>query len=204
MSSFLVSLLIPVLVASAWGIFKPKQVWMWSWATWISDLDFLGWTLQTAFGWPNVHRALLHNGWILVVLAFFGARSWKKWRSANGADLSAWVQARPGWILVPFYYGSHIFLDVFAGGIALWWPLTPRTLFWDFAIVVNTEQPVPVPTVESETGTVSTIPNVSQDYLWMSGEEFAIFLIYLVGLVMAWLYWKRTASSTEPVEPFDS
>jgi LexA-binding, inner membrane-associated putative hydrolase len=187
-SSFLVHLLIPVLIVLSVGIFRIRDAWVWSWAAWANDTDFLGWTFHKAYGWPNVHRALFHNVFLLALALGLGWRAWRRWRPAGGRSISDFAAAKPGWLLVPYFYASHLVLDIFAGGIAPFWPLSSRTFYWDFEIDVDTTQPVPRPIVESQTGTVEGVVHVSEVYLWMTAEQFAIFLLYLLALALTFAY----------------
>jgi hypothetical protein len=188
MSSFLIHALIPVLVVLSFGVFRIRSAWAWSPAAWLHDLDFLGWTFAVAFGWQNVHRGLLHNLWLLAIMVGIAWWSYRRHAFATAGGLRAFAEAKPGLLLVPFYYASHLVLDLFAGGVALFWPLTTRTFYWDFEILVDTTKPVPQPVIETQAGTVPIIPQVSEVYLWMTGEEFAILLLYLLGLGLWFLY----------------
>lgn len=187
-SSFLIELLVPVLIVLSLGIFRVRDAWIWSWATWLNDIDFLGWTFHVAYGWPNLHRALLHNLFLLLVVGAFGWRAWTKWQLTGMGGLAGFAAAKPGWLLVPFYYTCHLVLDIFAGGVALFWPVTSLSVYWDFELLVDTTKPVPVPDVETQAGTVAGVVDVSPTYLWMNSEQFAIFLLYLFALALTIVY----------------
>lgn len=183
-SSFLTHLLIPVLVLAATGAFRLRDVWVWSWPAWINDVDYLGWVFHVKWGWPNVHRALFHNAWLLVAMLLLGWTAWERWHARTRAPWRAFARARPAWILVPFFYASHLVLDLFAGGLTIFWPLSDRSVFWDFTIDFDTSKPIPQPQVVSEPGTYVGVPDVSQIYTWMNAEQFAILVLYLLSLVV--------------------
>jgi hypothetical protein len=187
-SSFLIHALIPALIVLSLGLFRIRDVWIWSWAGWANDVDFLGWTFNRAFGWPNFHRALLHNVFLLGVLVLIAVLRWRQWERDNGRDFTGFLRARPGWVLVPYFYATHLGFDVFAGGITAFWPLSHQTFFWDFEIDVDTTKPIPQPIIVSQTGTTAGVPDVSTVYLWMTAEQFAIFLLYVAALGATVLY----------------
>lgn len=180
MSSFVIHLIIPILVALALGIFRPRDAWTWSWAAWAVDVDYVGWALHVEYGWPNFHRALFHNVWWFVLLAALAWRALGKFSAAGGGGLLTFARAKPGWLLVPYYYASHLILDLFAGGIVPFWPASNLGVFWDFQIDVDTTKAVPQPQIISEVDTYVGVPDVSQVYTWMTAEHFSIFLLYLV------------------------
>lgn len=181
----------PVLIVLSLGVFRIRAAWKWSWAAWLNDIDFLGWPLHLAFGIPNVHRALFHNVWLLLGLLALSWNGWTKWRREGHVRLTEFAQKHPGFFLVPFYYFTHLVFDVFAGGITAFWPLSQTTYFWNFEIDVDTTRPIPTPIFVSDPGTVAGTPDVSQIYLWMTDEQFAFFLVYLVALGLWYLYDRR-------------
>ncbi len=183
MSSFVIHLLIPTMTALSTGLFRLRDAWVWSWAAWAVDVDYLGWWLHVNYGWYNFHRALFHNIWWLLLALLVLARAWRHWERARGGPFAAFARAKPGWVLVPFMYASHLLLDVFAGGAVLFWPVSEVSYFWDFEINVDTTKPIPQPQVVSEPGTFVGVPDVSQVYRWMSAEQFGIFLLYLAAML---------------------
>lgn len=211
MSTFIIHLLIPVLVVLAMGIFRPRDAWMWSWWAVVGDIDYLGWIAHVKYDVPNVHRALFHNVFILFTLLFLSWRAFAKWRLAGGATLKAFAATKPMWLLAPFYYASHLILDLFQGGVVAFWPLSNRDYFWDFEIVFDTTKPIPRPEVMSEPGFVPYVPPVSAKYTWLEGEQFAFVLLYAisVGLLFAFEWANRRSlrkatggEGAPPMPPF--
>jgi hypothetical protein len=85
----------------------------------VVDVDYLGWVFHVQYGWPNVHRALFHNVWWLLLAVLLAVHAWRKWNARTRLPVAAFLRARPGWALVHFFYASHLFLDLFAGGLTL-------------------------------------------------------------------------------------
>src|SRR5659263_772689 len=68
------------------------------------------------------HRALLHNIFIPLVLAFIGI-SMKKMRSI--------------FLITAFYFASHIILDLFGGGVVLFYPFYNEMAFIDASLEMS-------------------------------------------------------------------
>lgn len=191
MSTFVIHALIPAFVVLAVGVFRVRDVWVWSWAAWINDVDYLGWVTHVQYGWPNVHRAAFHNVWILFVLLWLAY--WVGWRTfarTGGTTLRDFATGRPGWLLVPFFYASHLVLDLFQGGFVAFWPLSNRDVFWGFELDVDTSRPVPTPQVDSQIGSEVGVPDVSQVYPWLTGEQLAFVILYALSL-LGWFLYER-------------
>jgi hypothetical protein len=150
---------------------------------WVQDMDyFVGGT----------HRALTHNVWI--PLAFLLGAVWL-WRQKDPAAPFLAFASKPGWalalLLCGYYTASHVFLDVFAGGVVLFWPLSDLNFYWHYEIVLDLRSGDLTPV--QEVGTEQGVPEVSDHYTWFSTEHAALaaFLLAcaLVGLA-AWL-WRR-------------
>lgn len=188
MSTFLIHLLVPVLMISVIGVFHLRDIWRWSWISWIGDLDYLGWMLHVKYGWPNVHRALFHNVWILFALLGYSAWTFRNYWNRGGRSFAEFARLAPQAILIPYFFLTHLVLDIFQGGISAFWPLSTRNFFWWFEIHVDTTKPIPSPTVFSEPGSAPAVVEVSKVYLFMDSEEFAFFLLYLTCMVFLWVY----------------
>ena len=59
----------------------------------------------------------------------------------------------------------------------------------------DTTKPIPTPDVESDPGTYVGVPDVSEIYPWLQGEEFAIFLLYLLSLMVLFLHERYAGAS---------
>lgn len=189
MSSFIVHLLIPTLAILAIGIFRPRDAWVWSWAAWAGDIDYATWMTHVSYGWPNLHRALFHNVFWLLYAIGVAAWAFRRWKvKFPDVGLLQFSRAKPGWVLVPYFYATHLILDTFQGGLLPFWPFSSKAVYWAFSINVDTTKPVPAPEVESDPGTYVGVPDVSEVYPWMTGEEFAFFLLYLLSLLVLFLH----------------
>lgn len=191
MSTFIIHLLIPLLLALAVGVFKPRDAWAWSWMAVVQDLDYTFWITHVNLGWANFHRALFHNVWILLGLVAWSAHRYAAFRKTLGgpSQLAAFVQVHAGFVLAPFYFATHLVLDAFQGGFVPFWPASNLTVFWDFALTVNTA--TQRPEIESNVGTYVGVPVVSTTYTWLTGEEFAYLLLFLATLLLGQLYQRR-------------
>ena len=68
------------------------------------------------------HRALLHNIFIPLSLAFFGI-SLKKMKTV--------------FIIASVYFASHVILDMFGGGVVLFFPVYNEMAFIDLSLEMN-------------------------------------------------------------------
>jgi len=68
------------------------------------------------------HRALLHNIFILLVLALIGI-SLKKMRTI--------------FFITAFYFASHVILDLFGGGVVLFYPFYNEMAFIDASLEIS-------------------------------------------------------------------
>lgn len=172
MPSFVVHGLIPLLLLLALRLAEPKQALAALPFTWLPDLDF----------WLGVHRATTSNVFILLPTLYL----WWRWRE----DKPAWSTYAG---LATFYLGSHLIMDLFAGGIVPLWPLLDTTVFWHFLIQVNTE--TGQPDVTSNPGTHEGAPQVVEVFTWLSPIEAAMLALTVVATagVLAWRYRETIA-----------
>lgn len=181
MPSFIVHGLIPLLLLLAFRLVPPR-VALWTLPfTWFPDLDF----------WIGVHRATTSNVMILLLplVAWYG-----------------WRKTRPSWApyagAAAFYIGSHLLMDVFAGGVVLFWPFWNQTFYYQFLVLVNTQ--TGESNVVADPGTFSGAPEVSEVFAWISPFEAAMLALTLVVTVgvfgWRWLSEKERSVSFEEVE----
>lgn len=202
MSTFIIHLLVPPLMAASLRYFRLRHVWAWVWVSVVVDIDYLGWILydQGVIG-VNTHRALFHNIWWLVLGVVGAALAFRRYHAgfagSTRAAFHAWAHtfAGSGWLLGSFYYFSHLLLDSFQGGIALLFPLgffirgLDFTLAYEFEILVDTTTQQPI--VEAQTYTPPGVVDVSEVYRWLSSEEAAFLLLYGFVLLCGYLYrWR--------------
>lgn len=159
----------PILLLLALRLAPPKvALWMLPF-TFLPDLDF----------WLGVHRATTSNVFILLP----GLYLWYRWR-----------QSDPNKAIYPavatYYLASHLLMDIFAGGVVLFWPLWDQNFFWFVQIVVNTQ--TGEPDITSDPGTSSGAPQVAEFFQWVSPFEAAMLALTLVavGGTLAYRWWK--------------
>lgn len=192
MPSFLPHVVAPAFVALAFFPVPRRTVLFLAPTVWLPDLDYLV---------QSEHRAVTHSA--LIPLALFAAVV-ALWRRRD-PEARFWEFAtRPGAPvalgLMAFFTGSHLLMDVFAGGVVLLWPLVNTNFFADFELILHTEtnQFEPVGSAGTEQGP----PEVSDDYAWLSYVDTAM-LVFLGACLAAWLAvraWRR-ARGTEPARP---
>lgn len=182
MPSLVIHAVVPtlaMLAARRW--FEPRVVlYLWP-LTIFPDVDYFG-----DFGPWWVHRATLSNVFTVALvtgLVYLAARRW-----AGSAQA-------PQWALVAFVYlGSHIFMDLFVGGVVAFWPLWDRTFLYWFYILVDTR--TNTPEIVNAPGTHEGAPVISTTYEWLSPVEsamMAFLLVFWAALVVAGIRERRRA-----------
>jgi membrane-bound metal-dependent hydrolase YbcI (DUF457 family) len=141
--------------------------------THLPDLDYL----------VGHHRATLHNVWVLV--PFLVVLAWSLHGPRRRPDLAEWAA------IGLCYLGSHLLMDVFAGGITLLYPLSLYTLCWGFTIDVVTATNELV--VNWGPCSFEGIPVIAEIYPWLPWNEaaFLAFLVPATLVVVAWRLWRR-------------
>ena len=139
------------------------------------------------------HRATLHNVWVL--LPFLALLAWSLRRETRNRDHAEWAA------IALTYLGSHLLMDVFAGGITLLYPLSLYTLCWGFTIDVVTATNELV--VNWGPCSFEGIPTVAEVYPWLPWNEaaFLAFLVPATLVVLAWRGWAWWRKRTEGVAP---
>jgi hypothetical protein len=194
MVSWLPHLFVPAMFALAFLTQLPRRWVMWTAPlVWVPDLDYFS---------PGGHRVLTHNIWIPLALLGAALLWWKRQPTIRFWD----AMLKPGWglffLLASYYWASHVFLDIFAGGVVLFWPLTITNFYAFFEIHTNlqtgTVQPI------EEVGTEQGAPTLSNDYTWLSFEHTAtLAFLALAGLVALgnWWYRRRAKRAAEASAP---
>lgn len=157
MPSLLVHLLVPPLVVLATRRVPPGVALALLPLALAPDLDFF----------LSPHRALLHSVFLPAAL---GALAWRwRERGLEARALAALVGA--------FYLASHGLLDLFAGGVVPFWPLSDRTFFLDVGLVFDTRTLEPFPLFEP--GSQEGVPPVAPLYEFLDGTQFGILVLVL-------------------------
>ena len=194
MVSFLPHLVIPGLVALAFFPASRRRILALAPLAWLPDLDYVI---------PSQHRAVTHS--ILIPLSLAAAVG-VMWRLKD-PEARPWEFAtRPGHpvnlTLAAYFVASHLFLDVFAGGVVLFWPLLDTNFYTAFEIRLDTARNTFTPAAEA--GTSDGAPALAPDYPWLTSEHAAIAAFLLaclaVGLLLRWTARRRAAAGPVVVE----
>lgn len=180
MPSFVPHLIAPVLVALAFFPMTRRQVLLWAPMVWAPDLDY--------FFARDQHRAVLGNIWWPTLAALVLYWLWRRRDPLSRFWEFATRPGTPGGLLLTCYYLlGHILMDLFMGGVPLFWPLTNASPFLGFAIFVDTASGA-VDTV-GEGGVQSDIPELSPVFPWLEYDHSAQ-LAFLAAMLLGWLAWR--------------
>ncbi len=193
MVSWLPHAVIPGLLALAFFRHVPRKTILLTLPiVWAIDLDYLV---------PHLHRAVTHSTlWpaaLLVAVVFL-------WRRQDPSARFWEFATRPGapaaLALLSYFWASHLLLDVFVGGVVLFWPLWSQNFYLEYHILVDTATNEPMP--EGAGGSEPGAPQVSPVYEWFSYEHTAYlaFLAACAATFLAVLLWRRLRG-TAPGRP---
>ncbi len=182
MVSWVPHIVIPALVALAFFRRLPRTWVMWmAPVVWVPDLDYFS---------PGEHRVWTHNLWIPLALLLACIVLWRR-RDPTSRFLA--FAARPGWpvalLLASYYWASHLLLDIFAGGVLLFWPLSNLDFFLFYEIHVNLQTGETTPIAEG--GATPGAPELSTDYAWLNYEHTAVLAFLAVVGLAALALWVR-------------
>ncbi len=171
----------PTLFALAFFPASRKRILAWLPLALVPDADYF---LARAF-----HRAAFHNVWIPLILTAAMIIVWRRQDPDASFGEFAWRPGTPvNLLLANYFLASHVFMDLFAGGISVLWPLTPRNFYFTFQILVDTATNQPVTTIDG--GTEPDIVTVSPKYEWWSVIDTAV-ASFLAVAISAWLGYSR-------------
>lgn len=130
--------------------------------------------------WLAPHRAVAHNVFVLLPFILVGIWAWGRGR----ADLVQWM------VIVSIYLGSHMAMDVFAGGVTLLYPLSDITTCYYARIDVVTATNTPF--LDAGRCTYTGYGVVPEIYNWLPSTEAAmlVFLIPATIAAVAWSAWR--------------
>lgn len=163
MVSFVPHIVLPALVALAFMRDVPRKWVLWmAPIVWIPDLDYLV---------PGSHRVWTHNVWIPI--GFLAALCiWHRRKHRDTPFRAFAVQPGPvALLLAAYYWMSHILLDVFAGGVVLFWPFWNENFYYFAQIILDTSTNTLDP--YQEVGTEPGAPELASKYTWLSYEHVA-------------------------------
>lgn len=158
---------------------------------WLPDLDYLI---------PSTHRAMTHTIWIplillLVVVGMYGRSK----REVSFATFIGQSDHRVRLMFASYYWATHIFLDIFAGGVVLFWPIWDTNFYIFYQIVLDTGSNTF--STDSEVGTSEGAPKLTPRYTWFSAEHNAIlwYLAVTFGALGLNRLWKKRAENQSMV-----
>jgi MYXO-CTERM domain-containing protein len=189
--SWVPQIVVPPLVALAFLRTLPRK-WVVAMAPaiFLSDLDYIV---------PGEHRVWTHN--LFVPLAVLGALALLRRRRAPTEPFWAFA-ARPGspvaLLLLAYYMAAHAVMDVFTGGVVLFWPLSNLNVYMDFELFLDTKNNTLVPQAEGG-ATPGPFP-LDPLYPWVTAEHTAI-LAFLAAVGLVWLGVWLGRRWTRPHEP---
>lgn len=192
MPSFVPHFVAPVLLALAFFPATRRRILAWSPFVWVADLDFLV---------QSVHRAATHT--LLIPMALFAAvlALWRRRDPEARFWEFAWRPGAPAnLVLATYYYTSQILMDVFAGGVVLFWPLWNVNFSLSFVLLLNTRTNTFQP--HGDAGATPGPPEVNPLFPWISSVDTAM-LAFLAAVLLTWLAvkgWQRWRG-TEPAKP---
>lgn len=188
MVSWVPGIVIPTLTALAFFRSLPRR-WVLGLAPllWLQDLDYFS---------PGAHRVYTHNIWVALAPLVACVILWR--RTDPGVRFLSFA-ARPGWpvalLLAAYYFAAHIFLDIFAGGVLLFWPLSQTNFFLYYEIYANL-QTGEVETA-GEVGTSEGAPELSTNYPWLTFEHTAT-IAFLAATAIGLGFWAWRQRRREP------
>lgn len=212
MSSFAEHLVIPALAVMATQLFPRKTVLKWVPFAVINDFDFIfnfiGYYILKSD--LLLHRAILHNVFVGLPTAIIAVVLWRRmlrdhpslrsesWRTrweAFGA-----VRWGYGMVLATVFLLSHVFLDMFAGGVTLLWPIWNVYVYPQFIIWIDTQTGLPTtPTATVHTG--EGAPALTPVYPWLTPGDLALLLLALIALVATLIAESRRATTPPAAAP---
>lgn len=182
MPTFVLQSVIPLLFLLAIPRIDRRKVLL-AWPlTHAPDLDYLN-----ALG---PHRASGHN--VFILLPFLAVLVWSLWgASPRRPALAQWM----GIALV--YLTSHIVMDVFAGGVTLFYPVSTFTACYYGYVDVQTATDTPL--IDFGQCSFDGIPTVAETYpwLWTIETAFLAFLIPAALAVVAYRVWRARRAPAE-------
>lgn len=192
MVSWVPQIVVPPLVALAFLRSLPRK-WVLALApvTYLADIDYL---------FPGEHRVYTHTLLIPGLLLGIVALLWRRQAGRVAEPLRFWDFARqPGWglglLLSAYFLAAHDLMDVFTGGVALFWPLLPTNFFIDSTINIDLVHRTITPQVD--TGATPEPAPLDDNYPWLTDEHSAI-LAFLAAVGLTALLVRLRRRSKKP------
>lgn len=197
MVSWVPQILVPPLFALAFFRRLPRR-----WVMSLAPITFLG---DIDYAVAGQHRVLTHT---LVLPAALLAVVLLMWRAARRAGTAAsgaggfaayWMA--PGLplalMLSAYFLTAHDIMDIFTGGVTLFWPFSPLNFAFDYELIwhpaTHQLEPQVYASLEPEPAPLDPA------YPWFTDEHNAMLAMVLCGglvLLVGWLRRRRAARRT--------
>lgn len=156
--------------------------------TFLADLDYLV---------PGEHRVYTHTLVIPAAILLVVALLWRR----LAPEAKFWEYAgTPGiglaLTLTAYYLTAHAVMDVFTGGVALFWPLLWTNFYVDFAINIDLVHHTVDP--QAQSGATAEPAPLDENYPWLSPEHSAILAFLLALGIVALAVWLRRLRRSPP------
>ncbi len=183
MVSWLPHLVLPLLVGLAFLPVERRRLLLLAPLVWVADADY---AIQ------SIHRAATHS---VLIPAALGVALVVLWRRRDPTSQFVEFATRPGapsnLLIAAYYLSSHLILDLFQGGVVLFWPLNNTNFYLAYQILLDTQNNTFV--AGGTAGTSQGAPSLSPVYPWFSTRDMA-YIGFLGAFAAAWLavrYAKR-------------
>jgi hypothetical protein len=192
MVSWVPQIVVPPLVALAFFRRLPRKwVVLLAPTIFLSDLDYAV---------PGEHRVWTHTLLWPALLFAIVVVLWRR-RAPEGVSLLDFA-AQPGGplalLLIAYYLTAHAILDVFTGGVVLFWPISNLNVYLDIHVFIDTSTNQVEP--QAEGGTTDGPFPLDPLYEWVSPEHAAV-LAFLLACGLGWLgvrVWKAFRIARAP------
>ncbi len=176
MVSWLPHLVLPLLVGLAFLPVERRRLILLAPLVWVPDADYVV---------QSIHRAATHS--VLIPLALVTALAVLWWRRDPASNIVEFA-TRPGapanLLIAAYYFASHLIMDLFQGGVVLFWPLSNTNFYLAYQILLDTG----TNTFEAggTAGTSEGAPTLSPIYPWFSTRDMA-YVGFLAAVGALWL-----------------
>lgn len=210
MSSALMHATIPTLFVMATGLFPRKQILLFLPFAFISDLDFLfnflGYYVLDV-DWLG-HRSYLHNIFIGMPTAVLWVVLWRRMMQRD-PELH-WASFRDRWsafghvkwgyasVLMTVFLESHVFLDMMAGGVTLFWPLLDVYIYPEIILFMDTTTGELSVAADVQTG--EGAPALTPLYQAVTPHELGILILALAAAIVGLYYEYRSDRLRRPLD----
>ncbi len=176
MVSWLPHLVLPLLVGLAFLPVERRRLLLLAPLVWVPDADYIV---------QSIHRAASHS---VLIPAALGVALVVLWRRRDPTSDIVEFATRPGapanLLVAGYYFASHLILDLFQGGVVLFWPLNNTNFYLAYQILLDTQTNTFV--AGGSAGTSQGAPALSPLFPWFSTRDMA-YVAFFAACAAAWL-----------------